>query len=371
MLMCFEFKSHYSTSPIIDNFLGFLDYLYRYRGDLLSYFNVGSIKAAPGEKVFGSLKVGLMADGSPIEIPVILINGYSSGPVLYVQAACHGEEINGVEVIRRVVNSLNPKKLRGSLIAVPVANPLAFRSKQSYTPIEFENMNRVFPGRPDGRLSERMAYAIWSNCIKDKADYVIDLHTGVRTMLTFIFVEYGEDEVIRKSSELARIFGTEYIVKEVRDEYWKRIRFGGKLRNVCNEHGIPSITPELDGRRSLNEEAIKIGVRGVLNVMKFLGMIDGNIELPPKQYILKWSPGEPKITSSSGGIFISKVKPGQMVEEGQVLGFIYSVKTLDVVEEIKASKRGIVRYVTEYPVINAGDRILEISEVIEVIENEN
>lgn len=335
----------------------------------MSKLKVGSIEASPGEMVYGSLNVGLMADGTPIEIPVILIQGVGDGPVLYVQAACHGEEINGVEVIRRVVSKLNPKELKGSLIIVPVANPLAFRSKQSYTPIELENMNRVFPGRPDGRLSERMAYAIWSNCIKDKADYVIDLHTGVRTMLTFIFVEYGEDEVIRRSGELARVFGTEYIVKEVRDEYWKRIRFGGKLRNVCNEHGIPSITPELDGRRCLNEEAVQTGVRGVLNVMKYLGMIKGNIELPPKQYILKWSPGEPKITSSLGGIFISKVKPGQIVKEDQVLGFIYSVKTLEVVEEIKAHKSGIIRYVTEYPVVNAGDRILEISEIIEVIEN--
>lgn len=335
----------------------------------MSQLQVGSIKVSPGEKVHGCLNVGSMADDTSIEIPVTLIQGIKDGPVLYIQAACHGEEINGVEVIRRVVSKLDPGKLKGSLIAVPVANPLAFRSKQTFTPIELENMNRVFPGRPDGRLSERMAYAIWINCIKDKADFVIDLHTGIRTMLTFIFVEYGEDEAIRKSSELARVFGTEYIVKEVRDEYWKRIRFGGKLRNVCNKHGIPSITPELDGRRHLDEEAIQIGVRGVLNVMKYLGMIEGTIELPPKQYVLKWSPGEPKITSSQGGIFISRVKPGQMVEEGQNLGFIYSIKTLEIVEEVKAHKSGIVRYVAEYPVINAGDRILEISEVIDVIEN--
>lgn len=321
---------------------------------------VGATSAQPGSKAYGIIRVGEMADGTPIEIPVIVVNGTQPGPTLYLQAACHGEEINGTEVIRRVLAELDPRKLSGAIIAVPAANILAFRYKQNYALEDMENMNRVFPGRPDGTISEQMAYALWTNCVKDKADYVIDLHTGSRTMTTFTYIEYGEEDVYKKSGELAKIFGTELLVKEVRDEEWVRKRYGGKLRNVCNDRGIPSVTPELDGRRSFDEIAIQVGFRGCKNILKHVGMLDGKPELPEKQITLKTSLSDPKVIATRGGVFIPTVKLGDKVLRGQEVGQIYSVRTLEVVETIKAPMHGIVYSLIEHPIINGGVQVVKI-----------
>ena len=137
----------------------------------------GTASAAPGEKRFGSLPIGDLADGTPIEIPVVVVNGAREGKRLFVQAGVHGKEINPIEVMRRVVTGLDPAALSGVLVGVIIANPLSFEARDRRAPYDLEDMNRVWPGKPDGAISQRMAYAIYEGGVRG-SDALVDLHTG-------------------------------------------------------------------------------------------------------------------------------------------------------------------------------------------------
>ena len=142
-------------------------------------FRVGTASANPGDISFGVIEVGKLADSSTVDIPVILVNGSKLGSTLYLGAAVHGNEITGVEAIRRIIVKLDPKKVSGKIIAVPFQSSLAFRSMSRVTPNDFspDNLDALFPGTPDGSLTERMAFLLMNEAIS-KADYVLDLHTG-------------------------------------------------------------------------------------------------------------------------------------------------------------------------------------------------
>jgi len=309
----------------------------------------GTAGAAAGEKRFGSIEAGTLATGTPIEVPVCVVNGGAGdGPRLYVQALCHGSEINGLEALRRVLVALDPAQMRGILVAVPVANTVAFMHKERRTSFDNEDMNRVWPGKPDGALSARMAHAIWNGAILG-ADYLVDLHTGSSTMLTHSVFGEGDDA----SEQLARVFGTEYLLMEEHDEEWRQARFAGKLRNVAVEAGIPSITPELGGNAKFEEARIREGEAGVRNVMIHLGMIDGEITRPARQVIVRNH--LTRVTVSHGGIFLRAVQPGDEVSVGTPLGTIISARDFSELETVRSPLDGIVLSHVENPILNTGD----------------
>jgi predicted deacylase len=338
--------------------------------------SVGKVKAKPGEKKSGSLKAIEMPNGSVIQIPFILINGVEKGPILYSQVAAHGMEINGVEVIRRLVTKLEPNDLSGGLILVPVANTFAFAMKQSVVPEILRpgyNMNRVWPGKSDGTIHERMAYVLWENCIK-KANYLIDNHTGGTGMLTHV-VFMHEDP---KARELAINYGCEYIISEKtgREEKeagtgradWEKERFFAKLRVAAGDEGIPGITPELDGHSRFDENAITIGLRGFTNVMKYLNMLDNKPELPKKQLILENHLGRTKAKRS--GLFRAEIEPGIYVKKGDIIGRIYSIWDIfKEVEVVEAPIDGFCYSIADNPVVYEGDSLASVLRVIEEINN--
>lgn len=323
---------------------------------------VGGIVAHPGMRADGKLRVGTFADGSALDIPVIVVNGRRPGKVLYVQAACHGVELNGIEVIRRVLDLVDPARLRGALIAVPVANVVAFTHRIRQTHFDLEDMNRVWPGKEDGGMSQRMAHVLFSSAVL-KADYLIDLHTGSGTMVTHIrLAPEGE------AATLARIFGTELLVKEPLDQSFKEKRFDGKLRVVAERHGIPGITPELGAHSRLQEESIAIGVRGVTNVMKHLAMIDGEPDLPALQTVVSYS-STTQVKANHGGLFVSAVKPGQRVQAGETIGSTYDVASFRQVELFQSPIAGMIVSYSENPVVHFGDSVAMIGRVEEEIRN--
>jgi predicted deacylase len=217
-----------------------------------------------------------------------------------------------------------------------------------------------------------MAYEIWSKLIKDNADYVIDFHTGRRRAPVWVFYEAQgvspgvAKNVFEKSERIAKIFGADLLYLETED-------YGGgnTCRGVAVDHGIPSIVPEIGGESHFNPTHVETAYRGLKNIMIDLGMMSGEIELPKKQIVLKWIKDQEQIVvrAPKGGVFVPKVKLGDVVKKGDELGLIYSPRTFKEIKNVKSPRDGIVFSIVENPIIVAGQPLMRIPEIIEEIIN--
>lgn len=330
----------------------------------MKQLTVGGVSAEPGRMAHGVFPVGNFADGTPLEVPFMILNGASEGPRVYVEAACHGSEINGLEVIRRLVTEeIALDQLKGQLVIVPVANVVAFTHRQGHTPFDNENMNRVWPGKADGRMSERIAYAIWENAIKG-SDYLIDLHTGNSTLVTHVVFMGGE----QSSQDLARAFGVEVMIQEEKDTDWQKARFNGKLRNYSDASGIPAICPELGGNSKFEAHRIEQGLRGVLNVLKHLGMLPGKPILPARQTVV--AQGHlTQVKVNNGGAALFDVTGGDRIKEGDLICRIYSIRDFSFIEEVRSPADGMIIMVAENPILHTGDMAAMMGKIVEEIDN--
>ncbi|CAN5634144.1 succinylglutamate desuccinylase/aspartoacylase family protein [soil metagenome] len=317
---------------------------------------VGTLEAAPGTREYGVLNAGTLADGSPVEIPVVAINGASEGRRLFIQAAVHGVEVNPIESLRRVMKDIDPHEVKGQVVAVILANPLGFRHHDRRNIVDREDINREWPGRSDGGLSERIANMIFESAVRG-SNLVVDLHTGYSTMITHTV--FGEDDPA--SEDLARCFGTEYLIMEEKDEDWQRAGFAGKLRNVAAAEGIPAITPELRGFSRFEGNEIQSGVMGLMNVLVRYGFVRGDVIAPRRQVVIRNH--LTRVTANFGGVFVASVRPGQEVWETQELGYIYSPRNFDIVETVRAPFDSIVVFHAENPVVNTGDTLVNLGKL--------
>ena len=334
---------------------------------------VGGCRVKAGNRVYGCLTLpDFFADGQSVEIPFLVVNGAKPGPRLYVQVAQHGSEVQGLEAVRRLLEELDEEQMAGVLIYC-LPNPLAFRERVRATMFDPRQggMNRIWPGDPEGSPTERMAHAVWTELVKG-VDAVIDLHTGSRHAPVWVFYEaHGVSEKASKetsdrSEEMARLFGAPLLYVETEP-------YGGRktLRACCVDEGIPAIVPELGGAGYFDEEIVRLVVRGLRNIMVDMGMIDGEVELPESQTLLKWTtdPREAGVFAGKGGVFLPHVSLGDTVKKGDEVGVIYSPRTFRVLERFVAPQDGYVFSVRENPVVNAGDRVIAVPEIIEVLEN--
>ena len=319
-------------------------------------WHIGTIAGIrPASKSSGVIEHGSYADGTPLQSAVHVLVGAEAGPVLYVQAAVHGDEVNGVEVLRRVVTSIDPGQMRGLLIVVPVANVPGFVQHQRRNPLDEEDMNRVWPGKASGQASQHIAYDLYQQAIH-YADYVIDLHTANSN--TALHVVYGRGD--EASQNMAEAFGLDILLEEEVTEDLKQSRFTGKLRNFLASQGIAAITPELGGNNCFEEEHIGLGAQGVINVMRYLAMLEGAMELPDHPPITLFGSHLDRIWATHGGIWVAHVKAGERVSENQPLGQVYSIRTFEVVEYLKAPYDGYVLGTTDIPIVNMGDALVNI-----------
>ncbi len=310
---------------------------------------------APG-KAIGFIEHGSSADGTSLQSAVHVLVGAQEGPVLYVQAAVHGDEVNGVEVLRRLVTELDPTSIiSGALIVVPVINGPGFIQHRRRNFFDEEDMNRVWPGKESGLMSQQIAFHLYQQAIRH-ANYVVDLHTASSN--TLLHVVYGQGD--EKSRRLAEVFGLEVLLEESIDENLRRSRFTGKLRNVLTERGVPAITPELGGVNCLEEEHIVLGVRGMTNVLKYIGMLNGEVVSPERPQMTLRGSHLDEVWAQQGGIWIAQVKAGERVQQGQRLGYLYSVRTFEIVEHVTAPYNGYILGLTDIPVINTGDALVNI-----------
>ncbi|HEX6484322.1 MAG TPA: succinylglutamate desuccinylase/aspartoacylase family protein [Ktedonobacteraceae bacterium] len=306
-------------------------------------------------KISSVIEHGSYADGTPLQSALHILVGAEDGPILYVQAAVHGDEVNGVEVLRRVFTRLDPSEMRGILIVVPVANVAGFVQHQRRNPLDEEDMNRVWPGKAGGQTSQHIAYDLYQQAI-NYAEYVIDLHTANSN--TALHVVYGRGD--EASRNMAEAFGLPILLEEEVTEDLKQLRFTGKLRNFLASQGIAAITPELGGNNCFEEEHIRLGAQGVINVMRYLAMLEGAMELPEQPPITLFGSHLDRVWATQGGIWVAHIKAGDRVSENQPLGEIYSIRTFEVVEYLKAPYDGYVLGTTDVPIVNMGEALVNI-----------
>ncbi|MFZ5824280.1 MAG: succinylglutamate desuccinylase/aspartoacylase family protein [Bacillota bacterium] len=323
---------------------------------------VGSLRAAPGEVTKGRLSVASLADGSPVTVPVILVNGSAPGPCVYIQAAQHGPELTGIDAIRRALAEVDPQKLRGQIVAIPVVNGPAFNNRTRQAPYDLEDMNRFWPGRANGSMTELIAFTVWNSAVA-QSDVVVDLHTW--NWYTVSHSRMGDEA----SAKLAQVFGTPVLVREELDPGFKRAGYDSKLRSVAMAAGKPAITPELGGGMRLEREQVEMGKRGILNVLKHYGLIEGELELPPVQTVVTWD-STCVMRAAVGGLFLTEVTTGQQVAEGDLLGQIVSPGDFQVLQEFRSPRSGMVATYAENPVLHTGDAAVTVVPVVGEIHND-
>ena len=245
--------------------------------------------------------------GFEFRSPVVVIHGTRSGPVACITAAIHGDELNGIEIARRIGMEVEPEALRGTLISVPLINMEGF-FKQSRYVADRRDLNRYFPGSPEGSAPARLAYSLYTQII-EKCDALMDLHTGsyYRSNLPQLRADMTNEQV----AHLAESFGGMTVLHSPGVD--------GMLRVVAVEAGIPAVTMEVGGPLSLDVEDVEVGKSAILNAMAALGMLapTGAESIDqPSFFKSVW------VRANAAGIFISDVKLGDPAQQGTVLGHI-------------------------------------------------
>lgn len=310
-------------------------------------FKIADFIIQPGEKKTIELPAATLYTHTPMNIPIHIIHGKSSGAKLFITAGIHGDEIDGVEIIRRLLLSPRIRHLNGTLIAVPVVNVYGFVALSRYLP-DRRDLNRSFPGSKKGSLASRLSHLLMNEIIT-KCSHGIDLHTGAahRSNLPQIRINLNVPENIA----LAKAFGVPVILNaNLRD---------GSLRQACNELSIPILVYEGGEALRFNEMSIRAGMRGILNVMAALNMI--------KKIKIKRKVKTPAIARSStwiraphSGIFRPTKKLGDAVKRDEPLGFIadpFSKEKTDVFSTAK----GVIIGVNNLPLINSGDALFHLA----------
>ena len=253
---------------------------------------VGSVTANPGETRWGSATSVELRDGTRVSLPVMVANGKENGARLVITAATHPTEIVGVRVVQNVFRSkIDASKLKGSIVAFPIANPLGMQFGEYVSPHDLTNMSVAYPGAKDGGPTSRLANFIWENAATH-ADLVMDFHENVKPCLHFSLVHQAKPEIANKALEAARAFGIT-LIRGSNAQFALPGTKSGDLTfsGVCLNNGIPAFTPEFEGSTEMSftekEPSVRAAVRGVLNVLKQLGMIEGAIEPQTEIRVLK------------------------------------------------------------------------------------
>jgi len=318
---------------------------------------IGDTVVAPGKRAIIDLPVARLYTHDSLKMPVQVVNGRQAGPTLFVSAAVHGDEINGVEIIRRLLARKQLSQLHGTLLAVPVVNVHGFLDQNRYLP-DRRDLNRSFPGSPKGSVAARLAHRFLNEIVL-RSDCGIDLHTGTMHRANLPQVRASLEDAA--TARLARAFGAPVIIDaQVRE---------GSLRSCAIKAGIPMLVYEAGEALRFNEVCIKAGIRGILHVMHELGML--------KTSPVKTRRVEPIIAKSShwvrapiSGIVRAMVTLGQRVTKGQRLAVV-SDPLGDTQDYALATHSGIVIGQSKLPLAHEGDALFNVAAFERVADAED
>ena len=311
-------------------------------------FAIGQNRVRPGFRQEVGLPIAKLVTGADVTLPVLVLHGREEGPTVWVDAAIHGDEVGGVDIIRRVLAGIDPKTLHGTLIAVPIVNVHGFMAGDRYLP-DRRDLNRSFPGTARGSLAGRIAHLMMTEIVAP-SDVGIDLHTGSdhRTNLPQIRADL-DDPATRA---LAETFGAPVMIHaRTRD---------GSLRHAAREHGAVVLLYEGGEALRFDDWAIDAGVDGVNRVLASLGLIEGPTT-PDRPSVESRKTGW--VRAGVSGIVRIECALGAEVEAGDRLGVV-SNSFGRRLATIKASRTGVVIGRLEAPLVNRGDAVVHIAETV-------
>jgi predicted deacylase len=307
---------------------------------------------APGESKIINLNIAKLHTGTSLAVPVIVERAKEDGPCILLSAGIHGDEVNGVEIVRQIITHGYNKPERGSVICIPVVNVFGFLSQTREFP-DGRDLNRMFPGSKTGSLASRFAYYLL-NEIAPNIDYCIDFHTGGASRFNYsqIRIDIRNEE----TRALAKVFGSKFIIDaEERDK---------SFREALTDMGKHVLL--FEGGKSLNLDRIvtSIGIEGTLRVMQHLNMRDFSTQLQKSTYLKEINPilikSSTWIRAHESGMFRSLQRIGSKVKKGDVLGTISDPYGAYEVE-VHASYDGYIICTNHAPIVNEGDAVIHIS----------
>lgn len=310
---------------------------------------IGGVEVAAGTRTTVELELARLHTHTPVAMPVQVVHGRHDGPVLCVSAAVHGDELNGIEIVRRLVALPQLKRLRGTLLAVPIVNVFGVLYQMRYLP-DRRDLNRSFPGSESGSLASRLAW-VFDNEVLAHATHAIDLHTAAshRDNLPQVRLDLDHEE----SLSLARAFGAPVMIDaKLRD---------GSLRARAAERGLPVLLYEGGQAMRFDEDCIRVGVRGIREVMRALGMLPQGARkrTPPEPVAVEQTSW---VRAPTSGILRASVGLGDSVAAGQVIAVVGDPFG-DRETVIEAPFGGIIIGHNQLPLVHEGDAAFNVARV--------
>lgn len=314
-------------------------------------FVIGGLSVRSGERRLVDLPISKLSNHAPVTLPVHVLHGPQPGPTMFVSAAIHGDELNGVEIIRRLLRTLDPKSISGTLLCVPVVNVFGFISRSRYLP-DRRDLNRSFPGSATGSLAARLAHLFLTEIVK-RSQIGIDLHTAAihRINLPQIrCVFHGRP----RCRELGVAFAADVMLESPERP--------GSLREAARAVGVDVLSYEGGEGLRFDEFAIKAGVEGITGVMLQVGMLEladgvdlsgGDRRTPVMINASSW------VRAPEGGVFRTTKRIGDAVSVAEVVGHLANPFE-DIAVEVRSARRGIIIGRTTLPIVNMGDALLNI-----------
>lgn len=310
--------------------------------------SVAGTQIEPGETRRFTLAGERTFEGAFIDVAVFVARGVRPGPTLCITSAIHGDEVNSVEIARRVFAGADSRTMAGMLVVLPAVNSYGFRTKRRNMP-DRRDLNRAFPGNLNGSVASIVAGEVFGRVIKD-CSYLIDLHTGSnrRTNQPQVRVDIAD----AKAVELAEQFDVGMVVAGQGPD--------GSIRREAVKAGVPAIIYEGGPPYIFVEEEIARGTQGVGNVMNFLGMTDGPRNTRPAQWLerSRWL----RVPQGQGGIYLPRVRVGDVVTAGQVVATVTDPIT-NQVHQIRASEEGVVIGMSLPQVLLSGSAVIHVGKV--------
>ncbi len=310
-------------------------------------FEIAGTAVAPGTRATVGIPLSVLSNHTPMTLPVQVIHGRRDGPVGFVSAAVHGDEIIGVEIIRRLARVPALRRLSGTLLLVPIVNAFGFISHSRYLP-DRRDLNRSFPGSESGSLASQLAYRFLNDVVA-RCEFGVDLHSAAVNRENLPQIRVNPDDA--RSLDLAKVFGAPVIIKSpLRD---------GSLRSAAHKRDVPVLVYEAGEGLRFDEFSIRVGVKGVLRVLQYSGMSASRsiktaaIESPVARKS-SW------MRAPAGGILRSLRKTGDIVEKDEVLGVV-SDPFGETEAEVTALTGGLIIGRTNLPVVNQGDALFHVA----------
>ncbi|WP_323676744.1 succinylglutamate desuccinylase/aspartoacylase family protein [Halorubellus sp. PRR65] len=322
--------------------------------DAADAFTYNGGRVDPGETA--NIRYGISETylGDPVRIPVTIINGERPGPTVFLSAAAHGDELNGIEVVREVAHEWDLADLRGTLVCMPVLNVPGFLAQQRYLPIYDRDLNRSFPGREDSTSAKRMAHRIFTNFV-EPCDLGIDLHTSTRgrTNMLHVRADMANDDIAR----LANAFSSNVIISSDGPS--------GTLRREASDAGVPTITIEMGEAHRFQRALIDRALDGVRSVLAEYGLLAAEaVSWPGWRTVVEDNDEKTWLRADAGGMVDMHFECGSLVHEGDRICTITS-PFKDDNTAVDAPFTGVLVGILENPVVYPGNPLCHLVELDE------